>query len=379
MPQESPVRSVLAVLLLSACAAGCGSTTGTTPSPTTPTATTPAPAPAAAYKVTGTVTDQQTGRGIASAVVQVMDGVDANKAAVTAADGTFSLTGLAPQDITLKVSATGYVALTRAMTLKGDARLDAVLQSAARVISGHVTDGTSGGVLPNILITVVAGVNAGTSTRTDANGNYLLPGVTSDPVGLTASATSYVSSNSIVAAGGDTVQNFVLARVAAPTPTPIPTPAPAPVPPAGGVVIGFSQLGGLPYTESGYTIVSTQASWGPSGYGNPGPSLQFVTPLGTTTEGEVRITAAGAGFRFSSIDLYSSVTPIPYVFTGIAGSSTVFAVTGRQGNTFGNFVRVANPQSSAPIDTLLIHLTNTLPNTCCGSNPMGIDNVVILR
>jgi Carboxypeptidase regulatory-like domain len=214
------MKRILAVLFVAACIPGCGSAGSTSTSPTTPTptATTPAPTAAPTYTVTGTVTDQQTGRGIASAVVQVLDGTDANKAAVTAADGTFSLMGLMPADITLRVTATGY---------------------------------------------------------------------------------------------------------------------------------------GAP----------------------PGPSLQFSTPAGITTDGEVKVTAGGSTFRFSSVDLYSSTTPIPYVFTGMSNSTVVFAVSGRQGNTFGNFATIANPQSAAPIDTLLIRLSNPAA-PCCG-NPVGLDNIVV--
>jgi hypothetical protein len=370
-----PMKRILAVLFVAACIPGCGSAGSTSTSPTTPTPTATTPTPAPTYKVTGTVTDQQTGRGIASAVVQVLDGTDANKAAVTAADGTFSLAGLVPADITLRVTATGYVALTKAMALKSDARLDAVLQGSSRVIRGHVTDGTSGGVLPNILISVVGGVSSGASTRTDSSGNYLLAGVTSDPLGLMASATSYISVSWSMAAGGDAVQNFVLARAGFGPPT-VPPPAPTPAPvPAGSTVISFSRLGALPYSESGYTIVSTLASWFSSGYGNPGPSLQFSTPAGITADGEVKVTAGGSIFRFSSVDLYSSTTPIPYVFTGMANSTVVFAVSGRQGNTFGNFATIANPQSAAPIDTLLIRLSNPAA-PCCG-NPVGLDNIVV--
>jgi carboxypeptidase family protein len=374
------VRVVVALVLLGLCCTACGSSSSSAPpAPTTAPTPTPTPAPTL-YKVTGTVTDAQTGRGIASAVVQVVDGADANKAAVTASDGAFSLTGLTPADITLRVTATGYGVLNRAISLKADGRLDAVLQKSLRTITGTVTDATSGGVLPKVTVGMGGATPGPPTTLTDASGNYTLTGVTSDASSLTAAATSYLNATWSLPAGGDTVQNFVMVRVASPPgPTPLPTPAPTPGNPAGSTVISFSQLSALPYSESGFTVVSTLAAWFASGYGRPGPSLQFSAPVNSTVEGEVKITAGGSMFRFSSVDVYSSITQIPYVLTGIAGSSTVFAVTGRQGNTFGNFVTVANPQSSVAIDTLLIRLTDTVPNICCGGNPMGIDNVVVVR
>src|SRR5207302_1160120 len=117
------------------------------------------------------------------------------------------------------------------------------------------------------------------------------------------------------------------------------------------------------------SIATTAADWFASSYGKPGPSIQFSTPAGVSTDGEVRITAGGATFQFQSVDLYSSTTPIPYVFTGIAKSATVYVVSGRQGNTFGNFATIATGQSSTPIDTLLIRLTNAAA-VCC-ANHMG--------
>ena len=46
---------------------------------------------------------------------------------------------------------------------------------------------------------------------------------------------------------------------------------------------------------------------------------------------------AVAKFKFQSVDLYSSTTPIPYVITGITNSATVLSIQNTQGNTFGNF------------------------------------------
>jgi hypothetical protein len=96
-----------------------------------------------------------------------------------------------------------------------------------------------------------------------------------------------------------------------------------------------------------------------------------------TTDGEIRITAGGSRFQFKSVDVYSSTTPIPYTFTGMLGSATVFALSGRQGNTFGNFATVASGRPDASIDTLLIRLSNAAA-PCCG-NPMGVDNIVLTR
>ncbi len=87
----------------------------------------------------------------------------------------------------------------------------------------------------------------------------------------------------------------------------------------------------------------------------------------------------GHYISFASVDLYSSVTPIPYIFTGLMGSITVFSVTGTVPNTFGAFATVASPDAGDLIDTLVIELTSDLANgpACC-DNPMGLDNVRLI-
>ena len=82
------------------------------------------------------------------------------------------------------------------------------------------------------------------------------------------------------------------------------------------------------------------------------------------------MSAGGAPFRFQSVDLYSSVTTIPYVITGILNSTTVFVAQATLGNTFGAFVTVQNPQSTTVVDSLVIRLSNSV-----AGNPMGLDNI----
>jgi hypothetical protein len=137
------------------------------------------------------------------------------------------------------------------------------------------------------------------------------------------------------------------------------------------------------YAEAGMTLVTTAASWHAiTTYGNPAPSLQFDRAASAPTlTGEVRITAAGGRlFTFTSVDIYSSVTPIPYRFTGLLNSATVFTLERTQPNTFGNFATIVNPNPAALIDTLVIRLSNPATPTCpiC-SNPVGLDNVVVTR
>jgi len=140
--------------------------------------------------------------------------------------------------------------------------------------------------------------------------------------------------------------------------------------------IDFSRLtSGSPfvsYDESGFTVLPTLGSWEVLGYGRPAPSIIFRhLTMDPATTGEVQITAAPA-FRFHSVDLYSSVTQIPYTISGFLNSSLVYTLSNTLPGTFGNFVTVQNPNEAHIIDTLLIRLTNPAL-----SNPMGLDNIVV--
>jgi hypothetical protein len=84
--------------------------------------------------------------------------------------------------------------------------------------------------------------------------------------------------------------------------------------------------------------------------------------------------AGGSAFSFLSVDLYSSITTIPYVFTGLMGSTTVFSATGTVPLTMGATVTVPNPRRGDRIDTLTIELTNPPSN-----NPMAVDNLRFCR
>ena len=152
---------------------------------------------------------------------------------------------------------------------------------------------------------------------------------------------------------------------------------------SGPCVVGFSELqvNGAAFTTQtacGLTIAAAGASWQASTtYGYPAPFVQFVSPAGTTTTGEVNVTAASGTFAFASVDIYSSTTKIPYEITGLAKGAVVFTLASTQNNTFGNFATISSPNAAVPIDTLRIRLTN--PSAPCCANPVGLDNIRIVR
>jgi hypothetical protein len=82
-------------------------------------------------------------------------------------------------------------------------------------------------------------------------------------------------------------------------------------------------------------------------------------------------------FKFVAVDLYSSTTPIPYEIVGLRYSVEVFSMTGTLPNTYGYFKTVEHPNGRDSVDMLVIRLSN--PASPVGGNPMGLDNIVLLK
>lgn len=156
---------------------------------------------------------------------------------------------------------------------------------------------------------------------------------------------------------------------------------------AQAAVIGFDDIGenGVPFTfhtEDGFMVFPAGgADWvNNTVYGAPAPSVIF-----SRKRGEPEIWAGAfvraeetLPFTFSAVDLYSSLTPIPYRFIGYKDGMLVFDVSNTMPNTFGSFKTAFNPDyASSLIDLLYIELVN--PFVACCSNPVGFDNIVVTR
>ena len=235
---------------------------------------------------------------------------------------------------------------------------------ATFALRGVVSDSATG--RPVAAATVSATDQSGVtkSIASDASGSYQISGLAGGPVVVTATAAGYVSNSRSISLIADTTLNLSLAPGAA---------CPA---------LGFDELqsNGEPFTTTGacgFAVTATTSNWTVvTSFGHPPPFIQFQSSPGIPATGEIFVAAGGAQFGFQSVDFYSSTTPIPYVITGILNSTAVFTIQGTQGNTFGNFATISNPQPATRVDTLVIRLTN--PATCC-SNPMGLDNIRLQR
>ena len=150
------------------------------------------------------------------------------------------------------------------------------------------------------------------------------------------------------------------------------------------VTVTFNGLSvnGAPFVaihEFGMTVSARSGNWEAlTTYGHPAPSIIFRRLAGDPIAiAEIEITSSGVPFTFSAVDLYSSITTIPYVITGWLGTSVEFIVSGTVPNTFGRFATVASPGPPAWINLLTIRVSN--PETPCCPNPAGLDTIVLKR
>jgi hypothetical protein len=152
---------------------------------------------------------------------------------------------------------------------------------------------------------------------------------------------------------------------------------------AHAAVIGFEGIGAnntqfTTYTEDGFTVTPGSTIWFNNRvYGAPAPSVQYWRYANDPELiSGLFFTAGGADFAFASVDLYSSVTPIPYFIRGYQDNQVVYSFSGIVPNTLGQFRTVFNPEATRLFDRLYIQIVNpymAIP----GNNPVGMDNIVV--
>ena len=276
-------------------------------------------------------------------------------------------------------------------------RFRAIIIAIAALASHACTDSSSTPVMPSDSAPILIGssidapakvVVFGTPPAVGASSQFTATAVQADgSSAIVTSLAGWRSSNTAVAtvsssgvvSGVQAGQVEIAATYAAVTGSLTSTVAPTRT--SGCPTLGFDdqQPNGAAFTAyraCGFTVTPTTPNWTIiTTYGHPAPFIEFLSRGGSTTTGEVSVSAGGTKFRFQSVDLYSSTTPIPYVITGISNGAVVFTLQNTQGNTFGNFATIVNPQASTFIDMLLIRLSNAAA-PCC-QNPMGLDTIAV--
>jgi len=116
-------------------------------------------------------------------------------------------------------------------TISGTARVIIVRPASATfTVSGTLRDGTSGGVLPRVLVQVVDSTGTTRSATTDPSGGYAISGISPGPATLSVAAASYQPITQTASVAADTRVDLVLTRLAASSPAPPPsTPPPPPL------------------------------------------------------------------------------------------------------------------------------------------------------
>jgi hypothetical protein len=273
------------------------------------------------------------------------------------------------------------IVLTNVSTVQNPMGLDNIATSTSPVappaqyaLAGSVVDNESGQPISGARLTISGGPETSSTTTTDATGNFRFPALTEAGFSVSAAATGFLNGSQSTYLSANQSMTFRLLRDPR-----VVVSAPAP---AGATVIGFGSMANgaalSSYPESGFTVSTTESGWaGTTGYGHPAPFIQFYAEGGTTVTRSIAITAGGAPFTYFGSEIYSSTVKVPYTITGTRNGATVFTTSAELPNPTGNFRQVLNGSPSLPIDALSITLTNAAA-ACC-RNPVGVDNIIVIK
>jgi hypothetical protein len=262
----------------------------------------------------------------------------------------------------------------------------AIANAAIRTfnVSGLLTDGTSGGVLPNINVQTVDSAGNTATTKTGSSGTYAIGGLAAGAAVLTASATSYETATRNIVISGDTRVDVVLAR----------TPPP---PPCLYVITGAPDAFQVPVNGGSFTAgllrTSGQCSWQAA---TNDPWITVVTPSGADSgtlrytiselttptqpgdsvsplrQGRIVVSWPGSEAAFTVSQVSCRYTPLPamvsvpaaggslgpYLFTGNANcpfhysTDVAWLTTGRSNTTF-SVMALPNTSAAARTGTVI--------------------------
>ena len=210
-------------LALGLAIVACGGGSSLPSTPSTP------PTPAAATVASVAVSGSAPAVGLSSqlmAMATMSNGTTQNVSSqATWSSSTQSVAAVNSAGVVTGVSA-GDVDITATYTnVAGRLRLTIQRPTAATyTLVGTITDATSGGILPGILVVVQDGGNAGRNATTNSGGTYTLADLAAGTFTLSAAASGYQTATKSVAVAANTRADFVLSRAtAAPGPTPSPS------------------------------------------------------------------------------------------------------------------------------------------------------------
>lgn len=198
--------AVAALLLMCAC--------GNKPSgPASPTPVT------TSYTLSGTVNETSPVTGAVSDVrIDVLDGPNAGRSAITDSGGRYSMSGLASGVFQLRASKSGYVRLERNVSLDSNTTLDLNVVRAC-FIGGTVREAPNGTASFGATVKIVndpggASAPAIVSGTTNADGSYRLDGIPCGAVRrLRVEKSGFVPQELPVTIDGENYQDVTLAPI----------------------------------------------------------------------------------------------------------------------------------------------------------------------
>jgi hypothetical protein len=203
-----------------------------------------------------------------------------SNAAIATVSNAGIVTGVGPGDVDITAT---YQAVA------GRSRITIAVRTFT--LSGNITDGTSGGILPNINIAITSGPHTGASTKSDATGAYTLPGLEAGSITVTASAVSYFSQDKAITLSADARLDFVMMR--APDCTLMLSVTSQNIPAAGGTfTVNATSPVTCPWTASTSTPWITLGTTS----GNTPATISWTAAANTTIDsrsGSVRLSSPG--------------------------------------------------------------------------------------
>jgi YD repeat-containing protein len=163
--------------------------------------------------LSGTVSSSADGSAISGATVQALQNGTVKSSTTTAANGTYSLTGMAAGKYDLKASASSFGTALKNSTavIAGQTTTANFSLSAPAAISGTVMQANGTTPIAGAGVQVYVGSAAGNSATTDSAGNYSITGLSTGAYTVQASATGYVAKSQAVTLSGVTAtSNFTL-------------------------------------------------------------------------------------------------------------------------------------------------------------------------
>jgi len=200
------VRPCVALVMATALA-GCGSqptAPGQNPPATVQSVAVNGTAPAVGATAQFTAVASMTGGTTQTVTTQAA--WSSSNTAIATVNGSGVVTGVAPGEADVTATFQNVAGGLHVRIARADSRTFA--------ITGTVTDGTTGGVLPNIEVQAAESGGKTTTARTSGAGTFSMNGVAAGPVVVSASAVSYEPKSVNVTLAADAVVDLVLARTA---------------------------------------------------------------------------------------------------------------------------------------------------------------------